>query len=115
MKIESVETFIVTNWLIVRIRTDSGLEGVGESTFFGWPGATQDVVRSFESYLVGNDPLNIEHHWNWMFRNKAMRGGAIGGAISAIDQALWDIKGKRFEAPVWQLLGGKVGDFLRQQ
>ncbi len=113
MKIESVETFIVTNWLIVRIRTDNGLEGVGESTFFGWPGATQDVVRSFESYLVGNDPLNIEHHWNWMFRNKAMRGGAIGGAISAIDQALWDIKGKRFDAPVWQLLGGKVRPKVR--
>ncbi|MCH7739812.1 MAG: galactokinase, partial [Chloroflexi bacterium] len=113
MKIESVETFIVTSWLIVRIRTDNGLEGVGESTFFGWPGATQDVVRSFESYLVGNDPLNIEHHWNWMFRNKAMRGGAIGGAISAIDQALWDIKGKRFDAPVWQLLGGKVRPKVR--
>ncbi len=113
MKIETVETFIVTNWLIVRIRTDNGLEGVGESTFFGWPGATQDVVRSFEGYLVGNDPLNIEHHWNWMFRNKAMRGGAIGGAISAIDQALWDIKGKRFDAPVWQLLGGKVRPKVR--
>ena len=113
MRIESVETFIVTNWLIVRIRTDNGLEGVGESTFFGWPGATQDVVRSFESYLVGNDPMPVEHHWNWMFRNKSMRGGAIGGAISAIDQALWDIRGKAMDAPIWQLLGGKVRPRVR--
>lgn len=113
MKIEQIETFIAVNWMIVRITTDSGVTGVGESTFFGWPGASENVVKSFESYLVGADPLRNEHHWNMMYRAKSMRGGAIGGGISAIDQALWDIKGKHFEAPVWQLMGGKARDAVR--
>jgi galactonate dehydratase len=113
LKIEAIETFIATNWMFVRITTDSGLTGVGESTFFGFPGAAKDVAESFGTYLKGQDPLNVEHHWLYMFRSRAMRGGAIGGAISAIDQALWDIRGKRFEAPVWQLLGGKVRTGVR--
>lgn len=113
MRIDQIETFTAVNWMMVRITTDDGVSGVGESTFFGWPGASENVVRSFESYLVGQDPLRTEHHWNTMYRSKSMRGGAIGGALSAIDQALWDIKGKHFGAPVWQLLGGKVRDAVR--
>ena len=70
-------------------------------------------MLSFEPYLIGQDPMRTEHHWNFMYRAKSMRGGAIGGGISAIDQALWDIKGKYFEAPVWQLLGGKARDAVR--
>lgn len=113
MRIDQVETFIAVNWMMVRITTDTGIRGVGESTFFGWPHAAQDVVKSFEAYLVGADPLRVEHHWNMMYRAKSMRGGAIGGGISAIDQALWDIRGKHFEAPVWQLLGGRARDAVR--
>ena len=113
MRIEKVETFIAHMWMIVRITTDNGLEGIGESTFFGWPAAAREVVHSFREYLVGNDPLPVEHHWLWMFRNKCMRGGAISGAISAIDQALWDIRGKHYQAPVWALLGGPVRDKVR--
>ena len=113
MRIDLVETFVAVNWLFVRVTTDTGLSGVGESTFFGWPGAVREVVHSFEGYLKGKDPLDVEHHWLYMFRSRAMRGGAIGGAISAIDQALWDIRGKHFSAPVWQLLGGKVRDRVR--
>ncbi len=113
MKIESVETFIATNWMMVRLTTDSGIQGIGESTFFGWPRAAEDVVLSFRNYLIGADPMRVEHHWNYMYRSKSMRGGAVGGGISAIDQALWDIKGKHFEAPVWQLLGGKTRDRVR--
>ena len=113
MKIEKLETFVAVNWMMVRITTDNGIQGVGESTFFGWPGAARDVALSFEPYLIGQDPLRNEHHWNYMYRAKSMRGGAIGGGISAIDQALWDIKGKYFEAPVWQLLGGKARDAVR--
>jgi galactonate dehydratase len=66
------------------------------------------VAKSFAEYLVGQDPLPVEQHWLYMFRNKNMRGMAIGGAISAIDQALWDIRGKHYEAPVYELLGGPV-------
>ena len=113
MRIDQVETFVSENWLFVRIATDNGLTGVGESTFFGWPGASKDVVDSFRRYLIGKDPLAVEHHWNYMYRSKSMRGGAVGGALSAIDQALWDIRGKQFDAPVWQLLGGRVRDRVR--
>lgn len=113
MKIESVETFIATNWMMVRLTTDSGIQGIGESTFFGWPRAAEDVVLSFRDYLTGADPMRVEHHWNYMYRSKSMRGGAVGGGISAIDQALWDIRGKYFEAPIWQLLGGKARDRVR--
>ena len=113
MRIEQVETFIAVNWMMVRVTTDTGISGVGESTFFGWPGASENVVQSFEPYLIGEDPLRVEHHWNMMYRAKSMRGGAIGGGLSAIDQALWDIKGKYFEAPVWELLGGKARDAVR--
>lgn len=113
MKIDTVETFIAHSWLFVKITTDNGISGIGESTFFGWPTAAREVVHSFRDYLVGNDPLPVEHHWLWMFRNKNMRGGAIGGAISAIDQALWDVRGKHFQAPVWSLLGGKVRHRVR--
>ncbi|MEX2376961.1 MAG: mandelate racemase/muconate lactonizing enzyme family protein [Dehalococcoidia bacterium] len=108
MRIENIETFVTGNWLITRITTDNGLQGIGESTFFGFPGATQNVIESFSDYLIGQDPLPVEHHWLYLYRNKNFRGGAIGGALSAIDQALWDIRGKHFQAPVWSLLGGPV-------
>ncbi len=113
MRIQELETFISENWLMVRLTTDNGLSGIGESTFFGWPAAVQTVVESFREYLIGNDPLPVEHHFNFMYRSKSMRGGAIGGALSAIDQALWDIRGKHFEAPVWQLMGGRARDKVR--
>ena len=113
MRIDQIETFIAGTWLITRITTDTGLQGIGESTFFGWPRATQDIVESFGDYLVGNDPLAVERHWLHMYQSKFIRGGAVGGALSAIDQALWDIRGKRFEAPVWQLIGGRVRDRIR--
>lgn len=113
MKIDSIESFVVHNWTFVRIRTDNGLEGVGESTFFGFPEATAAVVQRLAPKLRGEDPLRTEYHWLNLYRAYSMRGMAIGGAISAIDQALWDIRGKHFQAPVWQLLGGRVRDRVR--
>jgi len=113
MKIERLETFISTNWMFVRLTTDNGIQGVGESTFFGWPAAAQTIAVSFKEYLVGNDPLPVENHWLYMQRNKNMRGNAIGGAISAIDQALWDIRGKHYKAPVYEVLGGPVRKKVR--
>lgn len=107
MRIDSVETFAAGSSLYVRLTTDSGLSGVGESTCFGWPRAVADVVSSFESYLLGCDPFDVEQHWLQMYRTLCFRGMVLGGAISAIDQALWDLKGKHFEVPVWQLLGGR--------
>ncbi len=113
MKIEKLETFVAHNWMFVRLTTDTGLQGVGESTFFGWPNAAETITKSFSEYLIGQDPLPVEQHWLYMFRNKNMRGMAIGGAISAIDQALWDIRGRHFQAPVYSLLGGPVRNRVR--
>ena len=78
MRIDQIETFIAGTWLITRVTTDSGLQGIGESTFFGWPRATQDIVESFGDYLVGKDPLAVEQHWKYrdrIQRSKALRGG----------------------------------------
>ena len=113
MRIENFETFISMNWMFVRITTEKGIQGIGESTFFGWPGAAREVAMSFKDYFTGNDPLPVENHWLYMHRNKNMRGNAIGGAISAIDQALWDIRGKHYGAPVYELLGGPVRKKVR--
>lgn len=70
-------------------------------------------MESFKTYLVGQDPLQIEHHWQYMYRCFHFRGAAVMGAISAIDIALWDIAGKYHGVPVYQLLGGKCRDKIR--
>ncbi len=113
MKIEGIETVLVHNWLLVRVVTDTGLTGVGESTYWAHPTASQEVVNSFKEYLLGQDPLRIEHHWHTLYRGSCFRGGALMGALSAIDVALWDIMGKHLEVPVYQLLGGKLRDRVR--
>ena len=68
MQIESIETFIVDAYLIVRINTDNGIQGIGESTFWSFPHAVVSIVDTFAESLVGQDPLRIEHHWNSMYR-----------------------------------------------
>ena len=119
MKIERVESMLIggddsaPGNHIVRIWTDNGLSGIGQSACWGYPEAVDQIVKKFGGYLVGQDPLRIEHHWQYLYRMGPFRGSALSGAISAVDIALWDIKGKHFEAPVWQLLGGKVRDKIR--
>lgn len=113
MKIETFDTYVAHNWMFVRIVTDTGIVGVGESTFFGFPEATASVAQGYGARLIGQDPMRIDYHNLSLYRAYSMRGMAIGGAISAIDQALWDIKGKRYQAPVWDLLGGRVRDKVR--
>jgi len=113
MKIERVESILAGNSHIVRIFTDTGLEGIGQSACWGYLEATDSVVKKFSDYLVGKDPLQIEHHWQYLYRMGPFRGSVLMGALSAVDIALWDIKGKAFDAPVWQLIGGKVRDKVR--
>jgi len=113
MKIERVESILAGNSHIVRIFTDTGLEGIGQSACWGYLEATDSVVKKFSDYLVGKDPLQIEHHWQYLYRMSPFRGSVLMGALSAVDIALWDIKGKAFDAPVWQLIGGKVRDKVR--
>jgi galactonate dehydratase len=113
MKIDRVESVLSGNAHYVRITTDTGLTGIGQSSCWAYLEAVDKIVEKFGDYLVGKDPLQIEHHWQYLYRMGPFRGSALSGAVSAVDIALWDIKGKHFDAPVWQLLGGKVRNRIR--
>src|SRR5438309_9916393 len=108
MKITAIETVPVDRYLFVRVHTDEGISGLGESGTWGFLEASAQVVETFKRYLIGQDPLRIEHHWQYLYRWTHFRGAAIMGALSAIDIALWDIAGKHFGVPVYALLGGKT-------
>jgi len=113
MKITKVTPLMLDRYLLVQVETDAGITGLGESGAWGFLEASQSAIEKFGRYLVGEDPLRIEHHWQYMYRFSHFRGAAIMGALSAIDIALWDIMGKHFDTPVHQLLGGKVRDKAR--
>jgi galactonate dehydratase len=113
MKITNVEPVRADRYLFVRVHTDAGLTGVGESGAWAFLDAAEAAIRQFARYLVGQDPLRIEHHWNYLYRAYHFRGAALMGAVSALDIALWDIAGKHFGVPVWQLLGGKTREKVR--
>ncbi|MEX0762061.1 MAG: galactonate dehydratase [Dehalococcoidia bacterium] len=113
MKITKVRPLLLNRYLLVQVETDAGITGLGESGAWGFLEASAAAIEKFGRYLVGQDPLRIEHHWQYMYRFSHFRGSAVMGAISAIDIALWDIMGKHFDAPVHQLLGGKVRDKAR--
>ena len=113
MKITDVKTIAVDQYLFVKVFTDEGLTGLGESGAWAFLEASAGAVEIFKRYLIGQDPLRIEHHWQTMYRAFHFRGAAIMGAISAIDIALWDIAGKHFNVPCYQLLGGKCRDKAR--
>ncbi|MFN8624063.1 MAG: mandelate racemase/muconate lactonizing enzyme family protein [Chloroflexota bacterium] len=118
MRIDKVEGLLIGSDLlganyVVRITTDTGITGVGQSGAWGFPDATQQIVEQYAGYLVGQDPLRIEHIQQTLYRMRPFRGNLVSGALSAIDIALWDIKGKHYGAPVWDLLGGKVRDKVR--
>ena len=113
MKIDKIESFAIGNGNLVRILTDNGLIGWGNTACWGYPEAVGRIVKIFEEYLVGENPLRIEHHWQYLYRMSPFRGTVLAGAVSAVDIALWDIKGKHFGAPVWELLGGHCRDKIR--
>lgn len=106
MKITEIRTHFVDRYLFVTVHTDAGLVGLGESGTWGFLEASAQVIETYKRYLIGEDPLRIEHHWQYLYRWNAFRGAAIMGALSAIDIALWDIAGKHFGVPCHQLLGG---------
>ena len=103
----------VTGWLIVQVHTDEGITGIGESGVWGYLEASAAAVETFKRYLVGKNPLEREHHWQYLYRNCHFRGAAISGALSAIDVALWDIAGKHFDVPAYELMGGQCRDKAR--
>ena len=126
-KIVDIETFLVNananlqadrprgrNWVFCRVRTDQGIHGVGEGG--GWPEVVYHGIREVAPLLVGEDPFDIERLWLKVYdvlHGHGLSGAVRGGVISAIDMALWDIKGKALGVPVYELLGGKVRDRIR--
>jgi len=119
MKITKIETLVVNarmrNWVLVKVETDqSGLYGWGEATLEWKTKSVVGAVEDLAVLLIGQDPRRIEHIWQIMHRQYFWRGGITNmSAMSGIDQALWDIKGKDLGKPVCELLGGPVRDTLR--
>jgi galactonate dehydratase len=115
VKIKNYELFqIPPRWLFLKIETDEGITGWGEPVIEGRAATVKTAVEELMEYLMEKDPLTIEDHWNVMYRSGFYRGGPIlMSAISGIDQALWDIKGKYYGQPVHQLLGGKARETIK--
>lgn len=115
MKITKLELLKVRpRWMFLKMYTDTDLVGLGEPVLEGHCTSVEAVVREFEEYLIGKDPMQIEHHVQALYRGGFYRGGPLMlSAISGIEQAMWDIKGKFYNCPVWEMLGGKVRDKIR--
>jgi L-alanine-DL-glutamate epimerase-like enolase superfamily enzyme len=120
MKITDVTVFLAKEWrtfLFVVVDTDEGIYGLGEAGITGRELAVQGAIEHFKPLLIGEDPFRIEHIWQMLFRGGFFPAQRIlTAAISAIDVALWDIKGKALGVPVYELLGGRqrrgAGRFL---
>ncbi len=118
MKITGTKTWLVhvqhRNLCFVHVETDEGLTGLGEVYSVGPDEATVKALHYFDDWLMGLDPLDIEGIWQRLYIGSRFPGGSvINSAISGIDHALWDIKGKALNVPVYQLLGGKCRERIR--
>jgi galactonate dehydratase len=115
MKITKITTYrVAPRWMFLKMETDAGITGWGEPVLEGRAKTVETAVAEFAETLIGQDPFRINDHWQTMYRGHFYRGGAIlMSAISGIDQALWDIKGKALGVPVYELLGGLVRDRMK--
>lgn len=115
MKITKLELIKVKpRWMFLKMYTDKDIVGLGEPILEGHTNAIEAVVKEYEEYLIGKDPMMIEHHLQAMYRGGFYRGGPMMlSAISGIEQAMWDIKGKYYNCPVYEMLGGKCRDRIR--
>lgn len=115
MKITSFNLYSVPpRWLFLEIETDEGITGWGEPIVEGRASTVKAAVQELSYYFSGKDPRNIEDLWQMMYRGGFYRGGPeMMSAIAGIDQALWDIKGKYYSVPVYELIGGKCRDKLK--
>lgn len=118
IRITDIKTYLVgvggRNLLFVKVETDEGIHGIGEAYSCGPDEGTVAVIHDFKSWLVGQDPRNIEHLWATMMNFTRFPGGlVVNAAISGIEHALWDIAGKAAGLPVYMLLGGKCREKIR--
>jgi galactonate dehydratase len=115
LKVTRLETFLVKpRWMFLKVHTNAGIIGYGEPITEGRALTCREAVKEIEPYLIGKDPRRVAHHWQAIYRHAFYRGGPIlTSALSGIDQALWDIKGKALGVPVYELLGGPTRDRVR--
>lgn len=113
MKITNLKLLPADKYLFLKIDTDEGVSGIGEIGVWGYLDAAAAVVQKVKKYLIGENPMRIEHIWQYVYRGMYFRGSVIMSALSAIDIALWDIKGKYLGVPVYELLGGACRDRVR--
>jgi galactonate dehydratase len=115
LKITRLETFLVKpRWLFLKVHTNAGIVGLGEPILEGRARTCAEAVKEIEPYLIGKDPRQVVHHWQAIYRHAFYRGGPIlTSALSGIDIALWDIKGKALGVPVYELLGGPTRQRVR--
>jgi galactonate dehydratase len=115
LRITRLETFLVRpRWLFLKVHTNAGIVGLGEPVVEGRAETVATAVREIEPYLVGKDPRQVVHHWQAIYRHAFYRGGPImTSALSGVDIALWDIKGKALGVPIYELLGGPTRQKIR--
>jgi galactonate dehydratase len=115
MKIGRIETFYVPpRWLFVRVETEDGAVGWGEASLEGHAEAVDGAFEAIRDRFIGHDARRIEDIWQVAYRGGFYRGGPVlMSALAGLDQALWDLKGKAFGMPAWEMLGGKVRDRIR--
>src|SRR5215510_5869288 len=115
LKVTRLEMFLVKpRWLFLKVHTNAGIVGLGEPILEGRALTCREAVKEIEPYLIGKDPRRVAHHWQAIYRHAFYRGGPIlTSALSGIDQALWDIKGKALGVPVYELLGGPTRNRVR--
>lgn len=115
MKITKLEVIKVKpRWMFLKMYTDTDIVGLGEPVLEGHCTAVEAVIKEFEEYLIGKDPMMTEHHVQALYRGGFYRGGPLMlSAISGIEQAMWDIKGKYYNCPVYEMLGGRCRDKIR--
>ncbi|MFN3326269.1 MAG: galactonate dehydratase [Bryobacteraceae bacterium] len=118
MKITDIKSFLVgvgnRNLVFVKVETDQGIHGIGEAYSCGPDEATVKVIEDYKTWLVGQDPRNIEHLWALMYNFTRFPGGlVVNAAMSGIEHALWDIAGKAAGLPVYMLIGGKCREKIR--
>src|SRR6476660_6337026 len=105
IKVTRLETFLVQpRWLFLKVHTDAGIVGLGEPVVEGRAETVAAAVKELEPYLIGKDPRHVTHHWQAIYRHAFYRGGPVlTSALSGIEQAFWDIKGKLLGVPVYEL------------